>query len=111
MSLCPFKDELGVSSYGCTRYRTLSNGRYRDWIDASSPQFKKVYRHRLNVENLFSIAEDGRLKRINGFSRRYLETKVALFCLFIVTSASLALSHGKPEWLMATVKLKDSIAA
>ena len=111
MSLCPFKDELGVSSYGCTRYRTLSNGRYRDWIDASSPQFKKVYRHRLNVENLFSIAEDGRLKRINGFSSRYLETKVALFCLFIVTSASLALSQGKPDWLMATVKLKDSIAA
>jgi hypothetical protein len=79
-------------------------------MDESSPQFKRVYKNRLNVENLFSIGADGRLGRINGYSIRYLETKVALFCLFIVASASLALARGKPDLLMATVQLKDSIA-
>jgi len=108
---CPFKDELNISNYGCTGYQVLSSGKYRQWIDESSVQFKKVYSHRLNVENLFSIAEDGRLGRINGYSIRYLETRVALFCLFIVASAALALAKDKPDLLMATVKLKDSIAA
>lgn len=108
---CPFKDEHHVSNYGCTGYQVLSSGKYRQWIDASSPQFKRVYKNRLNVENLFSIGADGRLGRINGYSIRYLETRVALFCLFIVASASLALARGKPDLLMATVQLKDSIAA
>jgi hypothetical protein len=80
-------------------------------MDESSPQFKRVYKNRLNVENLFSIGADGRLGRINGYSIRYLETKVALFSLFIVAGASLALAKGKPDLLMATVQLKDSIAA
>jgi len=108
---CPFKDELNVSNYGCTGYQVLSSGKYRQWMDESSPQFKRVYKNRLNVENLFSIAEDGRLGRINGYSILYLETKVALFCLFIVASASLALARGQPDLLMGTVQLKDSIAA
>jgi len=102
---------LAVSNYGCTSYTNLSTGKYRDWIDSSSLAFKKVYRHRLNVENLFSIAEDGRLKRINGYSQNFLDTKVALFTLFMVASASLAISMGKKNLLMATVRLKDSIAA
>jgi hypothetical protein len=108
---CPFKDEHHVSNYGCTGYQVLSSGKYRQWIDESSPQFKRVYKNRLNVENLFSIGADGRLGRINGYSIRYLETKVALFSLFIVAGASLALAKGKPDLLMATVQLKDSIAA
>jgi len=108
---CPFKSSLGISDYGCTSYTTLTTGKYRDWIDTSSPAFKKVYRHRLNIENLFSIAEDGRLKRINGYSQKHLNTKVALFSLFMVASASLAISIGKNDLLSATVKLKDFIAA
>jgi hypothetical protein len=39
-------------------------------MDESSPQFKRVYKNRLNVENLFSIGVDGRLGRINGYSIR-----------------------------------------
>jgi len=65
----------------------------------------------MDVENLFSIAQDGRLKRINGYTKQYLDNKVTLFNLFIVASASLAIAMGKDDWLLSTVKLKDSIAA
>src|SRR6056297_600397 len=108
---CPFQEELGVSDYSCTAYRNLRAGKHRDWIHPSFPQFKRVYRKRMDVENLFSIAQDGRLKRINGYSKQYLDNKVTLFNLFIVLSASLAIAMGKDDWLLSTVKLKDSIAA
>ena len=46
---CPFQEELGVSNYGCTAYRNLRAGKHRDWIHPSFPQFKRVYRKRMDV--------------------------------------------------------------
>lgn len=51
--------------------------------------FKNVYRFRHNVENLFSIASDGRLDRFNDYSINYVNTKARLFDLFALVSASL----------------------
>lgn len=108
---CPFKDDLSVSSYGCTGYMNLSTGKYRDRSDSSSPNFKNVYRFRLNVENLFSIASDGRLNRVNGYSINYVNSKAYLFNLFVSASALLAISLNREDLLISTVKVKDLLAS
>ena len=103
---CPFGNAFNAPKYGCTAYLTLKSGRFRDWIDPKSNTFKKVYRYRMRIENLFSIIETNRLDRVSGYGIDYVNARSAMIDLFMLANAILAQRIGHPELIGSPGKLK-----